>query len=90
MTEDRGVAFSLAAFVAGCEPSHLAPALTHEAKRSTMNFIAAALAVTHDPAFEIALEVTRPFSVVPCSRKYCFCVISARRSFLSLPFLGRD
>jgi 2-methylcitrate dehydratase PrpD len=55
----------LAGFIAGSRVADLPPALLHEAKRSLLNFFAAALGGCQDIAVQRALAVVAPFSGPP-------------------------
>jgi 2-methylcitrate dehydratase PrpD len=59
--DDRSIAQAIGEFVVRSDFDRLPEPLVHEAKRSLLNFIAAALGVTRDPAFATAVAVTEPF-----------------------------
>jgi 2-methylcitrate dehydratase PrpD len=62
MPHDQGVTERLASFVAEARSDALPPPVIHQAKRSVMNIIAAALSGCRDPAVESALATLAQFS----------------------------
>jgi 2-methylcitrate dehydratase PrpD len=62
MLQTPGVTERLAHFVVGTQWDDLAPAVTHQAKRSLMNFFAVALIGCRDRTIETALQTLAAFS----------------------------
>src|SRR5215469_15504487 len=62
MLQTPGVTERLAHFVVGTWWDNLSPEVSHQAKRSLMNFFAVALTGCHDPTTETALRTLAAFS----------------------------
>lgn len=62
MADDPGVTETLARFVVTARWDDLPDAVAHQAKRSAMNFFAAALTGCRDETIELALQTLAPFS----------------------------
>jgi 2-methylcitrate dehydratase PrpD len=62
MLQTPGVTERLAHFAVDTQWDDLAPQVTHQAKRSLMNFFAVALTGCHDPTTETALQTLAAFS----------------------------